>query len=164
HAGLMSPEQIAVFSETMKIRAGEEWDPFAGLDVPAHDLSAFLASVPFVEPAERRHHAAKIPVPPRFELPAAGPKTSTQEGFGRLLLNIARVHPSLADRHCLRSVHLPRTRCADLRLLPGRAVHSRRHAVRAGPLTRRRRSSIDCHTAHRNRSAVADRIRTGACR
>jgi pyruvate dehydrogenase E1 component len=97
HAGLMSPDQIAVFREKLKIPVGDEWEPFAGLDVPAPELSAFLASVPFAQPAQRRHDAPRISVPSRFDLPVAGPRISTQEGFGRLLLNIARDHTSLAD-------------------------------------------------------------------
>ena len=35
-----------------------------------------------------------------------------------------------ADRHALRSVHRPRPRCAQLRLLPGRALPARRDAER----------------------------------
>ena len=35
------------------------------------------------------------------------------------------------DRHALRSLHRPRPRCAELCLLPGRALHPRRDALRA---------------------------------
>ena len=34
HAGLMSPEQVAIFRETLHIDEGEEWEPFAGLGIP----------------------------------------------------------------------------------------------------------------------------------
>ena len=37
-------------------------------------------------------------------------------------------HAAAADWHGLRSVHLPRTRCAELRVLSGRAVHPGGHA------------------------------------
>jgi pyruvate dehydrogenase E1 component len=97
HAGLMSPEQISILRRQMNIREGEEWEPAAGLDVPSDEMSAFLHSAPFNQPAERQHHAARIPVPPRFE-PPAGANLSTQEGFGRLLSSIDREHPALADR------------------------------------------------------------------
>ena len=98
HAGLMSSEQMSVFRQKLNIREGEEWQPFAGLDVPADDLAAFIKSVPFAHPTERRHDAAHVAVPERFEKPASGAKSSTQEGFGRILLNIARDHTALADR------------------------------------------------------------------
>jgi pyruvate dehydrogenase E1 component len=97
HAGLMSAEQMSAFKKNMKIRDGEEWDLFAGVDVPAEDLSAMIASAPFAQPVERRHDAARIAVPERFEKPA-GALVSTQDGFGRVLLNIAREHHDLADR------------------------------------------------------------------
>jgi pyruvate dehydrogenase E1 component len=96
HAGLMTPEQTSVLKARMNIRDGEEWEPFAGVDIPADELRAFIASAPFARPAERRHDAPRVPVPSRLESPG-GERTSTQEGFGRLLANIARQHPELAD-------------------------------------------------------------------
>jgi pyruvate dehydrogenase E1 component len=97
HAGLMSPDQMAVFKRRMTIADGDEWAPFAGLDVPPDEVAAFVASVPFARPSERRHVAARVPVPERFDTPA-GERISTQEGFGRVLATIAREHPDLADR------------------------------------------------------------------
>jgi pyruvate dehydrogenase E1 component len=96
HAGMMTPEQTNLLKSRMHVREGEEWEPFAGLDIPADVLRTFIASVPFARPAERRHDAPHVAVPDRFESPAGG-RTSTQEGFGRLLANIARQHPDLAD-------------------------------------------------------------------
>lgn len=97
HSGLMTPEQVKAFKETMKIRDGEEWEPFAGLDVPADQLRTFLASVPFSQSAVRRHRTPRIAVPVRIE-PTTGEQMSTQQGFGRLLADIARRHPEIADR------------------------------------------------------------------
>jgi pyruvate dehydrogenase E1 component len=97
HAGLMTPDQMSVFKRAMNIGDGEEWELFAGLDMPAGELASFLASVPFNQPAERRHMTPRIEIPARFE-PPAGARISTQEGFGRLLSNIPREHPELADR------------------------------------------------------------------
>src|SRR3989442_4626489 len=96
HAGLMTPEQTSLLKSRMHIRDGEEWEPFAGLDMPTDDLRSFIASVPLAQPAERRHDAPHVAVPARLEPPAGG-RTSTQEGFGRLLASIARQHPDLAD-------------------------------------------------------------------
>lgn len=96
HAGMMTPEQTNLLKSRMNVRDGEEWEPFSGLEIPADDLRSFIASVPFAQPAERRHEAPHVAVPARFDSPGGG-RTSTQEGFGRLLANIARLHPDLAD-------------------------------------------------------------------
>ena len=97
HAGLITPEQIVAFKRGMGIADGEEWDRFAGLDVPGDEIQAFLDAAPFPGPASRRHRAPSISVPERFELPA-GARLSTQDAFGRFLANLARRHPDLADR------------------------------------------------------------------
>jgi pyruvate dehydrogenase E1 component len=97
HAGLMTPAQIEALKRSMRVSDGAEWDPFAGLDMPADDLRAFLSEVPFAQPAVRRHRAAPIAVPPQLE-PPPGATQATQAGFGRLLTDIARAHPDLAGR------------------------------------------------------------------
>ena len=97
HSGLTTPAQIAVFRDEMGIAEGDEWEPFAGLDPPPDQLRAFLRTVPFVQSADRQHHAGRIAVPPELEVPP-GARLSTQAGFGRLLADIARRHGALADR------------------------------------------------------------------
>ena len=97
HSGLTTPAQIAAFRDEMGIAEGDEWEPFAGLDPPPDDLRAFLRTVPFVQSADRQHHAGRIAVPPELEVPP-GARLSTQAGFGRLLADIARRHGALADR------------------------------------------------------------------
>jgi len=97
HAGLMTAEQMRAFKSKMRIRDGEEWEPFAGLDVPTPELRAFLDSVPFNRPVERRHVAPRVTIPAHLETPS-GERMSTQEGFGRMLSDLARQHPQLADR------------------------------------------------------------------
>ena len=96
HAGMMTPEQVDQFRQSLGILDGEEWDRFAGLDVPAGELQAFLDSVPFAQLTTRRHHAALVAVPAALETPT-GDMLSTQQGFGRLLADIGRMHPDLAD-------------------------------------------------------------------
>jgi pyruvate dehydrogenase E1 component len=96
HAGLMTPEQMEAFRRRMNIRDGEEWEPFAGLDLPESLVAGAIASAPFNQPSTRCYDAPRVAVPARIE-PPAGARMSTQEGFGRLLSNIAREHPSLAD-------------------------------------------------------------------
>ena len=97
HSGLMSPDQMDAFRRSLGIAEGEEWDRFAGLDVPADELETFLDALPFSQPAERRHRAPRIAVPDTLRSPVAE-RMSAQEGFGRLLAHIARQHPDLADR------------------------------------------------------------------
>ena len=97
HSGLTSPPQIAALRAEMGIAEGDEWEPFAGLDVPPTELRAFLDGVSFNQRVERRHVAARVPVPAALAVPP-GERQSTQAGFGRVLADIARRHPELADR------------------------------------------------------------------
>ncbi len=97
HAGLMNPEQMAVFKQQMGVSDGDEWEPLAGLDVDADTMRAFLAEVPFTRGGERRRKAAPVAVPAQLPSPA-GARLSTQEGFGRLLAAIARDRGELGAR------------------------------------------------------------------
>ncbi len=97
HAGLMTPEQMEAFRKEMDVAPGEEWDRFAGLGIPADALEAFLADVPFAAAYPRRHAAAPIALPDRIA-PPDRPAISTQDGFGRILNDIARSDTPLADR------------------------------------------------------------------
>jgi pyruvate dehydrogenase E1 component len=97
HAGLMTPGQVDALRRRMNIREGEEWEPFAGLELSPADVADAIARAPFNQPFERSRRAARVAVPSRIAPPSAA-RTSTQEGFGRLLSNIAREHPGLADR------------------------------------------------------------------
>jgi pyruvate dehydrogenase E1 component len=96
HAGMMTPDQIEAFRRSLGIGDGEEWDRHAGLDVPPGDLDAFLRSVPLAASGERRFTTPRVAVPQRFD-PPAGQTMSMQQAFGRLLADIARAHPTLAD-------------------------------------------------------------------
>ena len=97
HSGLMTPEQMTTFRNANGIVEGDEWEPFAGLDVPPDELRAFLEAVPFNRVAERRYRTPRVPVPPVLAAPV-GQRQSTQQGFGRILADIARQHRDLADR------------------------------------------------------------------
>jgi pyruvate dehydrogenase E1 component len=93
HAGLMNPGQLATFQQLMGVPTGEEWAPFAGLDDP-DAAQQFLDAAPF---------ARRMPTPaaPRIEVPElptpSGAELSTQEAFGKLLLEIARERSPLSD-------------------------------------------------------------------
>src|SRR5215471_3374004 len=97
HAGLMNPQQMATFQESIGVSAGLEWDRFAGLDLPPDELEAFLAETPLVKKAARRHRPPPIPVPPAIAAPR-GRRLSTQEAFGRILGSLATSDNALAGR------------------------------------------------------------------
>jgi pyruvate dehydrogenase E1 component len=97
HAGLMNEAQMAGFQRAMGVPEGQEWDRFAGLDLPADMLEAFLAAVPFAARRERRLVAPAVTVPEALPLPT-GARLSTQEGFGRILNDLAGGDSDLAAR------------------------------------------------------------------
>ncbi|TWB42557.1 transketolase [Nitrospirillum pindoramense] len=102
HAGLMNPEQMAAFKVACGLAEGQEWDRHAGLDVDPGDLDAFLAQVPFAQGtgpkgASRRLKSAAIPVPSTLAVDL-GARMSTQEGFGKILGEIAKGDDDLAAR------------------------------------------------------------------
>ena len=97
HAGLMNEAQMASFQQAMAVPAGAEWERFAGLDLPAAALEDFLAAVPFAARADRQLMAQSVPVPDVLPLPQAA-RLSTQEGFGRILNDLAGGDSALAAR------------------------------------------------------------------
>jgi pyruvate dehydrogenase E1 component len=97
HAGLMNEAQMAVFQRAMAVPEGQEWDRFAGLDLPAELLEQFLAGVAFAAEKDRQLVAAAVSVPDTLPLPQ-GARLSTQEGFGRILNDLAGGDSELAAR------------------------------------------------------------------
>ncbi|QEX21158.1 pyruvate dehydrogenase E1 component [Hypericibacter adhaerens] len=97
HAGLMTPAQMEQFRQAMRIREGQEWELFEGLDLPVESLEAFLAAVPFNQAGPRRYRAPMVPTPDRLEI-TAQPAMSTQQGFGLLLHEVAKGETELARR------------------------------------------------------------------
>jgi pyruvate dehydrogenase E1 component len=97
HAGLMTKSQLNELRAREGINQGEEWEKFAGLDLPPPEIETFLQRVPFVGRGRRRLKAARIPVDsfPRIETKGT---LSTQAGFGRILDEIARGGGPLAHR------------------------------------------------------------------
>ncbi len=99
HSGLMSPDEVEAMRASHGVARGEEWEPFAGLDVPEPDLRRFLAGVPFNQWVSRRPRAAAVPVPAAETIaPRRAATASTQETFGRILDTVARAGGPLADR------------------------------------------------------------------
>jgi transketolase N-terminal domain/subunit len=94
-------------------------------------------------PACRARHRRDEPVPsPRRRGPRAQP-------LGQA------AHPG---GHGVRSFRPPRPRCAQLRLLPGRALHHRRHAVGRDARARGRRAPVHRHAAHRHGAGRPRRV------
>src|SRR5947209_7420804 len=96
HAGLMNPQQMAIFQQRMGVPAGAEWDRFSGLDLPSEELEAFLAEVPLAAQDARRHRPPPIAVP-AIATPR-GKRLSTQEAFGRILGALATADDLFASR------------------------------------------------------------------
>ena len=96
HAGLMNPEQMAEFKRRNRIADGAEWDRFAGLDADPAVLERFLGQVGFNARGARRYGAPKVALPASFPLPQGG-RMATQEGFGKILADLARDGGALAD-------------------------------------------------------------------
>jgi len=97
HSGLMTPDQMRSFKEANHILDGEEWHKFAGLQRPAGEMEEMLARVPFVQKGPRRFKAPQIAVDP-LVLPEIRGQGSTQEGFGKILAELARSQTALAER------------------------------------------------------------------
>ncbi|MEC7487970.1 MAG: 1-deoxy-D-xylulose-5-phosphate synthase N-terminal domain-containing protein [Pseudomonadota bacterium] len=97
HAGLMNLEQLAQFQAEMGISSGEEWDRFSGLEVDQKVLQDFLDVVPFSQKYPRRYQTPAVEIPKTLEVELRS-RMSTQDGFGRILHEVARSDTELADR------------------------------------------------------------------
>jgi len=97
HAGLMNLDQMAAFRQAHRIADGAEWDKYAGLTLSPQQVDDFLAAVPFAAKGTRRFKAPAIELPDKLPL-SISPRMSTQEGFGRVLADLARIGGPLADR------------------------------------------------------------------
>ncbi|HKF61259.1 MAG TPA: transketolase [Dongiaceae bacterium] len=98
HAGLMNEAQMEAFRSSQGIASGEEWDRFAGMEAgEAQRLHGFIERAPFRRRLTERRAPAPAFAMPRLSLPA-GETMSTQEGFGRLMLDLAKAGGPLAER------------------------------------------------------------------
>lgn len=95
HAGLMTPDQLAILQNSLGVPVGQEWEPMATVPDPTA-LKDFLDRVPFFAKGRRRFQAAALPVPQRVML--TDKVLSTQTGFGKIMDEIARLGGPLAAR------------------------------------------------------------------
>ena len=97
HAGLMTPEQIDVLKQEMGVESGQEWEVWSGVEGRSQELQAFVENVPFAQRKPLPSAGQIAEALPMLPVPAEA-KTSTQEGFGRILASIARSQSILSDR------------------------------------------------------------------
>lgn len=97
HSGLMTPQQMEGFRASMNVRSGHEWEPFEGLTLATEKLRTFLDAVPFNAKGRRRMTAKYVEVPETLSYRVAR-VASTQDGFGRILNDLAGGKTQLAER------------------------------------------------------------------
>lgn len=97
HSGLMTLDQMASFKQGMNVADGQEWEKFAGLTATPAELQSFLDVAPFNARGKRRTAAPQVVIPAALPRPT-DKKSSTQEGFGKILNAIAAEDSELARR------------------------------------------------------------------
>ena len=95
HSGLMTPAQMAEFQARMGVAPGREWEPFSAIGESA-EIKEFLAEVPFFAKGRRRYSANKIASPGPVKIEDR--VVSTQQGFGKILDQLAQSKEPIADR------------------------------------------------------------------
>ncbi len=95
HAGLLTPKQLEAYQASLGVPAGAEWEPWSTLG-PLEDAARIVVeTAPFFTAASRTTTAAPVPLAP---LPTpSGDRLSTQDAFGKILLEIAREDGALAQ-------------------------------------------------------------------
>ena len=90
HAGLLTPAQTSELRQGLNVPEGGEWERFCtfGSDRDAAAAKALIRSAPILS-GQRRRTASKIETPAAIA-PRVGERASTQETFGKLLLEISR--------------------------------------------------------------------------
>ncbi len=99
HAGLMNDEQMATLRTAQGIAPGQEWEPLAGLAASeAQAVRTLLEAAPYAARLrDKRPAEPALPVPP-LAIASARATMSTQEGFGKLMIELAKEGGALASR------------------------------------------------------------------
>ena len=96
HAGLMNPTQAHALRDVMGVKAGEEWEPLAGLGGNERPGVEALLDRTRIAREKRVRSFGQLSVP---AIPAPhGDEQSTQAAFGRILLDLAKSGDPIADR------------------------------------------------------------------
>lgn len=97
HSGMMNPNQMESFRESLGIEEGAEWEPYGGLgDNSAKQLKAFVERSPLAKKGGEPI-AKPVAVPTHFPIPK-GSEQSTQAAFGKILLELAKSGEEIANR------------------------------------------------------------------
>lgn len=97
HSGLMTIEQIRTLQKSLNIREGIEWEPFSASGEREDELREYVRKRPLARCGERDRTAPRAQISGKIQTPP-GKRTSTQEAFGRILTEIPRSQPDLAER------------------------------------------------------------------
>ena len=95
HSGLMTLPQMAEFQARMGVAEGQEWELFSAIGDSA-EVKKFLGSVPFFAKGRRRYSADKVASPGPIKIEDR--TLSTQQGFGKILDQLAQSKETLAER------------------------------------------------------------------
>ncbi len=101
HSGLMTPAQMDGLRTALRVKSGDEWEPFSGLAAARRNAaSKVLERADFVRRGGRRDKApARLLTPNWSELPDPGRRAqSTQVAFGKILNDLARTGSDFSDR------------------------------------------------------------------
>ncbi len=98
HAGLLTSKQLDAYRSAIGVREGHEWDLFEGVALPVPDLQRFLDAVPFARDPQRHLAAPHLDIPPTLPTPKTEGAMSTQQGFGLILNELARLDAPFVDR------------------------------------------------------------------
>ena len=99
HGLLLNVKQISRIQEVLKIPQGEEWEPFAGIDNP-QPLKDYVAQAPFNFDFSRNFGPTteKYAIPDILPCRRIDSKSSTQAGFGQIMVEIGKSKEPFADR------------------------------------------------------------------
>lgn len=95
HSGLMTMAQMVALQQALGIAKGAKWEPFAGLGEREDQVVRYVRTRPLAR-CQRYHQAPRLQLDGRVATPA-GKNMSTQEAFGRIMTELSRVEPQLAE-------------------------------------------------------------------
>jgi len=97
HGGFLNQAQMDQLQAAMNIDKGLEWDKYAGLHVPSANLQMYVDQAPFASESTRSFKEAPIEIPAQLTYQPTE-LMSTQEAFGKIMLEIGRSKSTFADR------------------------------------------------------------------
>ena len=98
HAGIMNDDQIAKLQSELGIAAGQEWQPFAGIEKDEKGLRVFLDAVPFKSRVRSDQKTKPAAIAVHELVPPKAERMSTQEAFGKIMNELGRGQTPLAAR------------------------------------------------------------------